>query len=115
MQLGTKEQLLQRPSLPTVDIELPELGYAVRVRDWTGADHDEFGAAVQGLKFDGAMFAAAIAVSAVDESGNRMFNLNGDIKLIASAWPNAALERVWDVVKVRNKLGKEGLEAAEKN
>lgn len=115
MALLGKEQLLQRPSLPTEDVDLPEFGGSVRVRAWTGADFDAFAQAVQGFKFDGAMFAASVATSAVNEQGDRMFDLNGDVQRIASTWPKAALQRTWEVVRRLNNLGKDGLEDAEKN
>lgn len=114
MLLG-KEQLLQRPSLPTEDVDLPSFGGSVRLRAWTGADHDAFAAAVHAFKFDGAMFAAALATSAVNENGDRLFDLNGDVQRLAAAWPKPDLEIVWDAVRRMNRLGKEGLEDAEKN
>lgn len=114
MLLG-KEQLLQSPSLATQDVELPEFGGTLRIREWTGADNDAFGKAVDGIKFDGAMFAAAVAVSAVDDRGNRLFDMNGDLTRIASTWPKSALQRVWNAVQSMNRIGQQGLEDAEKN
>ena len=114
MLLG-KSVLLQRPSLPTEDIELPEFGGTLRVRAWTGEDNDAFGKAAKACEFDGGMFAAAVAVSAINESGDRMFDMNGDVKRIAEAWPKPALERVWRVVSRMNSLTKAGAEEAEKN
>jgi hypothetical protein len=114
MLLG-KEQLLQRPSLPTEDVELPSFGGSVRVRAWTGADYDAFGTAVQLLKFDGAMYAAALAASAVNENGDRMFDMNGDIQRLAASIPKQDLETVWLAIRRINNLGNEGIEAAEKN
>lgn len=114
MLLG-KAELLQRPPLTTEDLEVPEFGGTVRLRQWTGDDHDAFGRAVHDIKFDGAMYAAALAVSAVDENGNRLFDTNGDIAAIAKAWPKTALERVWSVVQRMNHVGTAGIESAEKN
>jgi hypothetical protein len=92
MLLG-KEQLLQRPSLPTEDVELPSFGGSVRVRAWTGADYDAFGTAVQFL----------------------MFDMNGDIQRLAASIPKQDLETVWLAIRRINNLGNEGIEAAEKN
>jgi hypothetical protein len=115
MTLLGKAELLQRPSLPTEDVELPEFGGAIRFRQWTGDDHDAFGRVCDGMKFDGAVYAAGVAVSAVDENGNRMFDLNGDIAHIAKAWPQHVLRRAWSVIQRMNAIGKAGLESAEKN
>lgn len=114
MLLG-KEQLLQRPSLPTEDVELPSFGGSVRLRAWTGADYDAFGQAVQALKFDGAMYAAALAASAVNENGDRIFDMNGDVQRLASSVPKHDLELAWAAIRRINSLGNEGVESAEKN
>lgn len=114
MLLG-KDALLQRPSLPTEDVELPEFNGSLRIRAWTGADHDAFGQAVANLKFDGVMYAAAIAASAVKENGDRVFDMNGDIKKIAEAWPKPVLERVWKRIERLNGMGESAVEDAEKN
>jgi hypothetical protein len=115
MALLAKDVLLQRPSLPTEDVELPSFGGHVRLRAWTGADYDAFGTAVQAFKFDGAMYAAALAASAVNENGDRIFDLNGDLQKLAAACPKHDLEVVWAVVQRLNGLGKQGVEDAVKN
>ena len=111
----SKEQLLQPMALPTEDIDLPQFGGTIRVRAWTGADYDTFGKAVKEFSFDGSMYAAALAASAINESGDRLFDMNGDIQRIASTFLKTTLERTYDVIRRMNKLGKEGLEDAEKN
>lgn len=113
--LLTKDQMTQRPSLPYEDVDVAEFGGSVRLRKWTGADHDAFGAAVAAMKFDGAMYAAAIAASAINENGDRVFDMNGDIQKIAASWTKTSLEKTYSVIRRMNSLGAEGLEAAEKN
>ena len=58
--------------------------------------------------------AELVAVSAVDESGARLFDLNGDIEHIRH-WPYPVLKRVSDVVVRRNKIGADAVEDAKKN
>ena|SRR5688572_8925170 len=110
-----KEQLLQRPSMTTEDVPLPSFGGSVRLRAWTGADYDAFATAIQAFKFDGAMYAAALAASAVNESGDKLFDLNGDIQRLAASVPKPDLEAVYAAVQRLNGLGQQGVEDAIKN
>ena len=111
----TAEQLKGKPAIPVEEIDVPEFGGKLRVRAWTGAEYDEFSKAIKNFTFDGAMFAAALAASAVGENGERLFDLNGDIERIATSFQKTTLESAFDTIKAMNRLGKEGLEGAEKN
>lgn len=113
--LLTAEQLKGKPALACEDFHVQELGGEVRLRKWSGADYDEFAAAIKDFKHDGAMYSAAIAVSAVTESGERVFDTNGDIKGISAAWSKTTLENAYVVIRRMNVLGTQGLENAEKN
>lgn len=113
--LLTKEQMTQRAALSVEDVEVPELGGTVRLRAWTGSDYDAFAAAIAAFKFDGSMYAAAIAASAVNENGDRVFDMNGDVQRIAAAWSKTTLEGMYERIRRLNKLGKEGVEEAAKN
>lgn len=113
--LLTKEQTAQRPSLPHEDIDVPEFGGSMRVRAWTGAEYDEFGKAIKDVTYDGAMYAAAIAVSAVGEDGEKLFDVSADIDRVAGLFLKTTLERAYDAIRRMNKLGKEGVEDALKN
>lgn len=116
MSLLGKEALLSRPPLKTEDVELPEFGGSIRVRQWTGAEWDEWQVYVSKLNRDiRTMRAAGIAASVINDDGSLMFNMNGDIESINSSWPASAIERVWDAVRTINRIGKEELEEAEKN
>lgn len=115
MALLGKEQFAQPPCLPTEDIDVPEFGGQMRVRAWTGAEYDEFGKAVKDFTFDGAMFSAAIAASAVTESGDKLFDMNGDIERISKTFRKTTLESAYEVIRRMNRLGKDELENAEKN
>lgn len=113
--LLTKEQAAQRPPLPHEDIDVPEFGGSMRLRAWTGAEYDEFGKAIKDVTYDGAMYAAAVAVSAVGEDGEKLFDVNADVERISGMFLKTTLERAYDVIRRTNKLGKEGVEGAAKN
>lgn len=113
--LLTKEQTAQRPSLPHEDIDVPEFGGSMRVRAWTGAEYDEFGKAIKDVTYDGAMYAAAVAVSAVDANGESLFDVSVDVERVSGMFLKTTLERAYDVIRRLNKLGKEGVEDAAKN
>lgn len=114
MLLG-KDALLQRPTLATEDVELPEFNGSVRIRAWTGADHDAFSQAVKGVEFDGAFNAAAVAASAIKENGDKLFDMNGDIKKIAETWPKSVLDRAWKRIASLNGMAASSVDDAEKN
>lgn len=114
MSLG-KTELLTRPALAPVEVQLPEFGGSIRIRPWYGDEKDALGRAIDGKKDDALIMAAYVAASACDEAGNLLFNMNGDIESIRTTWPASALRRAWEAVSKANGLGKQGMEAAEKN
>lgn len=113
--LLTKEQLKSRPSVTTEDVDLPSFGGKVRVRAMFGDEHDVFQAFIKDRTGDGIVTAAMVAASVIDESGARIFDMNGDIEAIRQAWPQTELQKVFDVAARLNSFGKKGLEDAEKN
>lgn len=113
--LLTKEKTAQSPSLPHEDIDVPEFGGSMRLRAWTGAEYDEFGKAIKDVTYDGAMYAAAIAASAVGDDGEKLFDVSVDIDRVSRMFLKTTLERAYDVIRRMNKLGKEGVEGAAKN
>lgn len=131
MGLLTREMMTTLPDLGTEDVELTTFGGTIRLRDWDGTarddfdflldrrgDREEWDSVADGKltkKRDGrGLRAAAIAVSAVDENGNRVFNMNGDVDTI-SKWPHSDLFKASEVVFRRNKLGSDQVEDAKKN
>lgn len=114
MSLG-KTELLTRPALAPVEVQLPEFGGSIRIRPWYGDEKDALGKIIDGKKDDSLIMAAYVAASACDESGNLLFNMNGDIEAIRSTWPASALKTAWQAVSDANGMGKKGMEGAEKN
>lgn len=117
MGLLTKEQLLPETPLLTEDVDVPELGGTVRVKKWGGNDGDDYEIYIGNIpNRDGHLVrAAAIAASIVDENGDRIFNMNGDVEKINATWPHSAIKRVHAVIRRMNPTGSEAVEDSEKN
>lgn len=101
-------------NLNTELVELPS-GKTLRLREWTGVDHDDFFRRADGVAMDGHLFAVAIASCAVDDDGKRLFDVDEDADTIHRTWPFKDLSTAWDVIKVQNLLTKESIAAVEKN
>lgn len=69
--LLTAEEILAASDLATVDVEVPEWGGTVRLRQLSAGETITFSEAASGNKKLGTV--KLIAMSAVDESGNRLF------------------------------------------
>lgn len=115
MALLGKAELDALPALKTEDVDVPELGGTLRVREWSADDGDDWSICVEEHREKGmnVVRAAAIAVSLVDEHGERICSMNGDVEKIKK-WPHAAVRRVYDVIHRMNRIG-EKAEDAEKN
>jgi hypothetical protein len=113
--LLTAEQLKARPSFPYEDVPVPEFGGEVRMRAWTGEEFDQFGKAVADVKLDGDLYALAVAMSAVSESGEKLYDAETGASQVKATWLKTSLEAAYDAIRRMNKLGKEGLEDALKN
>jgi len=136
MGLLNKASFETLPQLATEDVALPSFGGELRLRDWNGVDRDDFeylmarrgtsetwetivrdaaGHETKKQHADGrGIRAAAIAVSAVDENGERLFNMNGDVERI-SQWPSNDLLLASDIVFRRNKISGDAIDDAKKN
>jgi hypothetical protein len=113
--LLTAEQLKAKPSFPYQDVSVPEFGGEVRLRAWTGEEFDQFGKAIADIKLDGDLYALAVALSAVSESGEKLYDAEAGAAQVKATWLKTSLENAYDVIRRMNKLGKEGVEDALKN
>ena len=115
----TREQILKADDLPTEDVEVPEWGGVVRVRALTGAERDALEAAVLDVRGKNVRVrlenarALIVAMSVVDEDGNRLFS-DKDVKALGQK-SAAALDRVASVAMRLAGLTKEDLEELTKN
>ena len=101
--LLTKDAILTANDLVTEDVEVPEWGGAVRVRSISGAERDAFEQAIVTRKGKNVttnmanIRAKMVALSLVDESGQRLFS---DSDVVALGRKSAAaLDRVFSVAQ----------------
>ncbi|ASU81502.1 hypothetical protein CDO52_00720 [Nocardiopsis gilva YIM 90087] len=102
MALLSRDAILTVDDRRTEDVAVPEWGGTVRVRSLTGKERDAFEASLvdkktgQASKLANAR-ARMVAMTVVDERGNRMFSLD-DISALGDK-SAAALNRVFDVAR----------------
>ena len=119
MTLLTKSAILAANDLKTQDVDVPEWGGAVRVRAFSGRERDAFEASL--VRGDGKdrkvdltnMRARLVALSVVDEAGQRVFT-DEEVDLLG-AKSGAALDRVFAVAQGLNGLSGADVEALVKN
>jgi len=115
MTLLNKTSILGAADLKHEDVTVPAWGGTVRVRTMTGAERDEFRAAIAGggdLPV-GKFSAALLAVTLIDEEGNRLFTLDDLNALQAKA--GASLDVPAAVAMRLNGLGGSAVGDAVKN
>lgn len=116
----TKDQILEANDLQSEPVHVQEWGGSVRVRTMTGADRDAFEASMITTLSDGTrkpnmanMRAKLVALTVVDEAGNRVFDVTDVDRLALKS--AAALERVFNAAQRINGLGAQAEETAAKN
>lgn len=116
----TKAAILDAEDLKTEEVDVPEWGGTVLVREFTAADRDAFFVATIRVKPDGTrepvldgMNAKLVAACLIDENGDRMFSID-DVAALAGK-SAAALERVAAVCSRLNRLATSDVEDAAKN
>lgn len=100
MKLLSKDAILKRTDLRVEDVDVPEWGGTVRVREMTGSERDQFEMAsivrrgknrevnLRNLR------ARLVVMSCVDEKGERLFS-NADIEALGKLGA-AGIQRVYD-------------------
>ena len=116
MSLLDRDALMCADRLAVVDIDLPELGGTVRLREMSGADSEAYFDWIQQHRstVGGGIRAAALVFSAIDADGNRLLGVD-DIDQINRTWPYRILDRLFDEHEKLNAVSKDDLESAEKN
>ena len=116
----TKDQILEASDLTTETVEVTAWGGSVNVRSMSGADRDAFESSMMKISADGTrapdmsnMRAKLVALTVVDDAGNRLFGVSDVDRLALKS--AAALELVFDVAQRLNGLGAKAEAAAEKN
>jgi hypothetical protein len=116
MNLLNKEAILGAPDLAHEDVEVPAWGGTVRVRVMTGAERDEFRAAIatdEGSVPVGKFSAALLAATLIDDAGIRLFDI-AEIEAL-QAKSAASLDRPATVAMRINGLGGNAVADAAKN
>lgn len=116
----SKAAILDAVDLKTEEVDVPEWGGSVVVREFTAADRDAFFAASIRIKPDGTrepvldgMNVKLVAACLIDEAGDLMFT-SADIEALARK-SATALERVALVASRLNKLASSDVEDVAKN
>lgn len=120
MTILTKDQILEANDLKNEAVDVPEWGGSVLVRTMTGADRDTFEASLITRLDDGTrkpnmtnMRSKLVALTVVDEAGNRVFDVSDVDRLALKA--AAALERVFTAAQRINGMGAKAEADALKN
>jgi hypothetical protein len=116
----TKDQILECNDLKSEAVSVPEWSGSINVRMMNGTDRDAFEKGLVIVGPDGSrtpnysdMRARLVALTAVDDDGNRIFS-DEDVALLARK-SAAALDRVCLVAQRLNGIGAAAEEEAEKN
>ncbi|MBS1170024.1 MAG: hypothetical protein H6R01_942 [Burkholderiaceae bacterium] len=116
----SKADIMAANDLKTETVEVPEWGGSVIVRTMTGLDRDQFEASMIKEDVGGKrqpdltnMRAKLVALTVVDESGDRVFEPS-DIDALARK-SCEALDRVYRAAQKINGIGASALDGAEKN
>jgi hypothetical protein len=116
MRLSRDAILASRNTLRSEDVEVPEWGGIVRIREMTGSERDAWEQSLVGAKGKiniENVRARLVSRCAVDESGARLFS-DEDAEALGQT-SAAALERVARVAQKLNKLSETDLEEAKGN
>ncbi|MBK5206125.1 MAG: hypothetical protein JJD98_12180 [Polaromonas sp.] len=115
MTLLSKSAILGASDLKHEDVDVPAWGGSVRVRTMTGAERDEFRASLSAIdsKDIGKFSAALLAVTLIDEAGDRLFSSDDIAALQAKS--AKSLDEPASVAMRLNGLGAGSVEDAEKN
>jgi hypothetical protein len=116
MNILTKDAILNADDLQTETVSVPEWGGEVIVKTLTGMERDEFENSILGdtEKPDITnVRAKAVALSVVDQSGDRLFSPEDVLKL--GKKNGRALDRIFAVVQRLNGLRKKDMEELIKN
>ncbi len=108
----TRQQILEREDIATVDVEVPEWGGTVRVKAMTGAQRDRLEASTRTAKGKPDrthFFARMVAWCCVDEDGQRIFSEPDVLEL--SKKSSAALMRVAVTVQKLSAIDPDDVEA----
>ena len=112
MTLLSRQQILEREDITTVDVDVPEWGGTVRVKAMTGAQRDrleKLSTTKEGRPNKDGFFARIVAWCVVDEDGERVFDEKDVAELGKKS--SAALMRVAAVAQKLSAIDPADVEA----
>jgi hypothetical protein len=116
----SRDQILEASDLKTEEVQVPEWGGSVRVRNLTGADRDAFEDSLVTTLPDGTrkpnlanMRTKLVVLTVVDDAGNRIFETSDVERLAAKS--AAAIKRVYEAAERINGIGAQQEAEAVKN
>lgn len=116
MALLTKSAILKAQDFKTTDVDVPEWGGTVRLRTMSGTERDEFEQlcmqASKNNSFAG-MRARLVSLTAVDETGERLFN-DKEVEALGNK-SSKALQRLFDSAQKLNGITDDEVEELEGN
>lgn len=117
MGLLSKDQILNADDRKHIDVEVPEWGGTVRIAILSGIDREnlerEFANLSEGERSKYSVRAFMVALSVVDENGNRLFTKKDMEQLNKKSW--RALELIQSRVSELNGIGDAQVEKLAKN
>ena len=119
MAILNRDAIRAASDITTETVEVPEWGGSVLVRGLTGAQRDRFEAGMVEMRKGklapklSNVRAQLVALSLVDEQGQRMFSQD-DVEMLGNK-SCAALQRIWDVARRLSGLSDEDVEELTKN
>jgi hypothetical protein len=107
----TREQILSAPTRPVVQVQCPDLGGPVCLRQLSGA---EMAALYANERDNQAITQDLVASSLCDSEGNRLMTQPGDGAALYAAHPAHALKPIVDEALRINRMTKEAVDDARK-
>ncbi|XBQ15800.1 MAG: hypothetical protein ABL308_12685 [Oceanicaulis sp.] len=105
-------EILAAEDLKTEDVDVPEWGGAIRLREWSGVDMLAY--ETEAEQADGSRaLAVAISMSAIDEAGSRLFTAD-DVEALAKK-NGKVLIRLMAKIRALNLAGEDGAKEASGN
>ena len=112
-----KEDIVGPSRLKVQELDVPELGGTVRIREMNGLERDEleaYFATVGDTKSFRRYRALVVTLSLVDDEGERIFG-DDDVDIVNTQIPWRALDRIKNAVVELNKMSSKAVEETEKN
>lgn len=113
MTMTKREAILAANDLPNCEVEVPEWGVSIRVRQMTVRERDEFAARGRDGAEKSSLAAWLVTLLAIDETGAQMFKPEDVEKLEGKSFK--AMDRIASAILALNRIDEAQVEGARKN